>query len=193
MSLVRLAGSIRATASFAARILSVRWSTTMYARASTCGAVGMVIGPAVGAGGVSAKLGWVANAMRKTQARRERSIVDEYLGRDLWGSRLSHGALPWTLVEREMCIVDAGPLQRGDHAVELRDAGHGPDAYPIHSAARDLIVAHGDLAIAAAAQFLRQAFRICGVGERAGLYEQRGGGGCGARDRSRARRCRRCG
>ena len=40
-----------------------------------------------------------------------------------------------------MRIVDTGPLQRGDHAVELRDAGHGSDAYSVHSAAGDLIVA----------------------------------------------------
>jgi hypothetical protein len=86
------------------------------------------------------------------------------------------------LVEREMRIVDAGPLQRGDHAVELRDAGYGSDAYPVHSTARDLIVAHDDLAVAAAAQFLRQAFRVRRIGERAGLHEQRGSGGRGARD-----------
>jgi len=51
----------------------------MYARASTCGAVGMDIGAVVGAG-VSARQGTVANAVRNTQARHERSI-NEYLGR----------------------------------------------------------------------------------------------------------------
>jgi hypothetical protein len=37
----------------------------------------MAIGAAVG--GVSAKQGRVANAVKETQARRERNIVDEYL------------------------------------------------------------------------------------------------------------------
>ena len=70
-----------------------------------------------------------------------------------------------------MRIVDAGPLQRSDHTVELRNVGNRSDANSIHSAARDLIVAYEDLAVAAAAQFFRQAFRIRGVGERAGVYE----------------------
>src|SRR5216683_8063590 len=87
----------------------------------------------------------------------------------------------WTLIQGEMRIVDAGSLQRGDHAVELRDVGHRADAYSVHSAARDLIFAHRDLAVATAAQFFRQAFRVRGVGERAGLYEQRSAGGRWAR------------
>ena len=83
-----------------------------------------------------------------------------------------------------MRIVDAGPLERGDHAVEVRDVGHGADAHSIHSAARDHIVAHEDFAQAAAAQFFRQAFGVRGVGEGAGLDEQRGASercACGAR------------
>jgi hypothetical protein len=50
----------------------------MYARASTCGGVGMAVaaGGAGGAGGagLSAIQGTVANAVSKTQARKERSI-----------------------------------------------------------------------------------------------------------------------
>src|ERR1700722_6466409 len=95
-----------------------------------------------------------------------------------------------TLIEREMRIADAGPLQRGDDAVEFRDVGYRADAYPVHPAARDPIVAHEDLAEAAAAQFFRQALRIRRVGERAGLHEQRGGDGRGARS-SRRRGARR--
>src|SRR5258708_7648240 len=87
----------------------------------------------------------------------------------------------WTLIEREMRVIDAGPLQRGDDAVELRDVGYGSDAYSVHSAARDLIVAHEDLAVAAAAQILRQAFGVRRVGKRAGLHEQCGAGGGGTR------------
>ena len=69
------------------------------------------------------------------------------------------------LIESEMRIADARSPQRGDHAVELRDVGHGSDSNSIHSAAGKLIVAYEDLAVAAAAQFFRQAFRIRGVGE----------------------------
>ena len=57
----------------------------------------------------------------------------------------------WRLIEREMSIVDAGPFQRGDHAVECRDVGHRSDADTVHSAAGELIVAHEHLAVAAAA------------------------------------------
>ncbi len=83
-----------------------------------------------------------------------------------------------------MRIADAGPFQRRDHAVELRDGGNGSDADSVHPAPCDLIVAHGDLAVAAPAQFLRQTFRIRGIGERTRLDEQRGGGGRGARGAS---------
>ena len=48
-----------------------------------------------------------------------------------------------TLIEREMRIADAGSLQRGDDAVEFRDVGYRADAYPVHPAARDPVVAHG--------------------------------------------------
>ena len=93
---------------------------------------------------------------------------------------LSHGITAWTLIEGEVGIIDTNPFQRGDHAVELSDIGHGSDAYPIHSAPGDLIVAHEYLAVTAAAQFLRQPFGIRGVGERAGLHEQREAGRRGA-------------
>src|ERR1700693_4880696 len=91
----------------------------------------------------------------------------------------------WTLIERETRIVDSGPLQRGDDAVELRDVGHRSDSYAVHSAARDLIFAHEHLAEAAAAQLFGQAFRVRRVGERAGLHEQRGA--CGRRRAGRPR------
>ena len=70
-----------------------------------------------------------------------------------------------------MRIADARPLERGDHPVELRDVGHRSYAYTIHSAPRDHVIAHEDFAQVVAAQFLRQALRIGGVGECAGLYE----------------------
>ena len=76
-----------------------------------------------------------------------------------------------TLIEREMRVADAGALECGDDSVEFGDVGHRSYAYSIHSAARDLIVAHEYLAVAAAAQFFREAFRIGGIGERAGLDE----------------------
>jgi hypothetical protein len=75
------------------------------------------------------------------------------------------------LVQCEMRIADALTLQRGDYPVELGYIGHRPNAHSEHAAARDDIIAHEDLAQAAAAQFLRQAFRIGGVGEGARLYE----------------------
>jgi hypothetical protein len=53
----------------------------------------MVIGAAVGAG-VSAKQAKAANAVIKTQARRERSIVDEYLVRNLVGVE-DYRTAPW--------------------------------------------------------------------------------------------------
>src|SRR5882757_6568478 len=79
-----------------------------------------------------------------------------------------------TLIEREMRIADAGSLQRGDDAVEFRDVGYRADAYPVHPAARDPVVAHEDLAEGAAAQFFRQVWRIRRVGNRAGLHKHRG-------------------
>jgi hypothetical protein len=102
--------------------------------------------------------------------------VNEYLGgvKNVW---IIARWFAWTLIECKVRVIDAGPLQRGDHAVELGDIGHRPDAHPVHSATRDLIVAHEYLTVAAAAQFLSQAFRVGGVGERAGLYEQRGAAG----------------
>ena len=75
------------------------------------------------------------------------------------------------LVECKMRIADACMLERSDHPVELGYVGHRSYAYAIHSAPRDLIIAHENLAQVAAAQFLRQTLRIRGVGERAGLYE----------------------
>ena len=70
-----------------------------------------------------------------------------------------------------MCTADADLLQRGDHAVELRDVGHRSDAHSKHAAARDPIIAHENRAEAAAAQFLREPFGIGGVGKSAGLDE----------------------
>ena len=83
-----------------------------------------------------------------------------------WQSRVGS-----SLVKSEMRIADARTLERGNHPVELCYVGHRSYAYAIHSAPRDLIIAHENLAQVAAAQFLRQTFRIRGVGERAGLYE----------------------
>jgi hypothetical protein len=70
-----------------------------------------------------------------------------------------------------MRIADARPLERGDHPVELRYVGHRSYAYTIHFAPRDHVIAHEDFTQVVAAQFLRQALRIGGVGECAGLYE----------------------
>ena len=75
------------------------------------------------------------------------------------------------LVECEMRIGDARALELGDHPVELGHIGHRSYAYAIHSAPRDHIIAHEDFAQVVVAQFLRQALRIRGVGECAGLYE----------------------
>ena len=65
-----------------------------------------------------------------------------------------------SLIECQMRVVDSRSLQRGDQTIELRDVGHRSDPYPVHSAARDLIVAHEDLAVAAAAQLISEALRI---------------------------------
>ena len=65
-----------------------------------------------------------------------------------------------SLIERQMSIVDSRSLQCRDHAIELRDIGHRSDPYPVHSAARNLIVANEHLAVAAAAQLISEALRI---------------------------------
>ena len=48
-----------------------------------------------------------------------------------------------------MRIVDAGTLESGDYLIELRHVRHRPDADPVQSSARDLIVANEDFAVAA--------------------------------------------
>ena len=65
-----------------------------------------------------------------------------------------------SLIERQMSVVDSRSLQCRDQAIELRDIGYRSDPYPVHSAARDLIVAHEDLAVAAAAQPISEVSRI---------------------------------
>ena len=75
------------------------------------------------------------------------------------------------LIQGKVGILDAGSLQCRNHAVEFCDVGHGPDANAVHFAAGNLIVAHVDLAVTAAAQSRRQAFRIRRVGKCAGLHE----------------------
>src|SRR5580692_11167117 len=97
----------------------------------------------------------------------------------------------WISIEREMRVSDAGTLERGDQAVELCDVAHRSDTHSIHPAARDLIIAHENLAVAAAAQFFRHALRIRRVGEGAGLDEQRGARSSGTRSLCRHRRRRR--
>src|SRR5882757_4997677 len=110
-------------------------------------------------------------------------------------------------IERQMSIMDAGARQRCDDAIVFSDVGYGTDAHSIHSAARDFIVAHEYLAVAAPAQFLHQPLGVLGIAECAGLNEKRrwygdlrdrGARDWGARDRgardrgARERGSRRC-
>src|ERR1700734_306033 len=140
-----------------------------------------------GGAGVCARQGTVVNAASETQTAKKRNMVSTYLDKDAQvyrglprDNREPAAARVFVRsVERKMRVADAGPLQRRDHAIELRDVGHGSDADAVHPASRDLIVAHKNLAQVAAAQSLRQSFRIGGIGECAGLHEQRGRGSLG--------------
>jgi len=74
-------------------------------------------------------------------------------------------------IECEMRIADAYLFQRGDDAIEIGHVRHGTDSYTIHAAACDHIIAHDDLSVSPVSKLLRQALRIGGIGERAGLNE----------------------
>ena len=52
-----------------------------------------------------------------------------------------------------MNVVDADALESRDDAIEFGHARNGTDAYSVHPAARNFIIAYEYLAIAAAAQF----------------------------------------
>src|SRR5271168_558550 len=113
------------------------------------------------------------NAAIIRQAGRERNMIVEYLREKrrsvLWIAARQKLA---PLIKSKVRIIDAAPLQCGDDAVEFLDSGNRPDAHSIQPAARDLIVAHEHGAITAAAQFLRQPFRVLRIAERAGLHEK---------------------
>src|ERR1700733_10930248 len=117
---------------------------------------------AAGAGGVGvwARPGTVVNAASETQTAKKRNMVSTYLDEDAQvyrglprDNREPAAARVFVRsVEREMRVADAGPLERRDHAIELRDVGHGSDADAVHSASRGLIVAPENLAQVPAAQ-----------------------------------------
>ncbi len=75
-------------------------------------------------------------------------------------------------IECEVRIADADLFQRSDDAIEIGHVGHGTDAYTIHAAARDHIIAHEDFSVAPVSKLLRQALGIGGIGERTRLDEQ---------------------
>src|SRR6202021_2104926 len=74
-----------------------------------------------------------------------------------------------------MRVIDACTLESRDDAIEFGNAWNRTDAHPIHSAARDVIVAYEYFAIAAAAQFLHEPLGVVRIAEGPCLNKERTG------------------
>ena len=71
-----------------------------------------------------------------------------------------------------MRIVDADALESRDDAIEFGNALNRTDAHPIHSAARNFIVAYEYFAIAATAQFFQEPVGVLRIAESARLNKE---------------------
>ena len=76
-----------------------------------------------------------------------------------------------------MSIVHADALESRDNAIEFGHTRNRTDAYSVHSAARNFVIAYEYLAITAAAQFLHQPLGVLRIAESACLNEERAGNG----------------
>src|SRR5580692_950469 len=74
-----------------------------------------------------------------------------------------------------MRIIDARTLESRDDAIEFGNVWNRSDAHPVHSAARDVIVAYEYFAIAAAAQFLHEPLGVVRIAEGPCLNKERTG------------------
>src|SRR5450631_3117596 len=117
----------------------------MKAFASTAGAVGIGV-----AAWDCSRARADANTARRTKLSRGRNMNGNTLVKNAGACR-SDRRLVYRLIQREMCIVHAGALQRRHDAIEFRDVGNGTDAHSVHFAACDEVIADENLAVSAAA------------------------------------------
>src|ERR1700742_569705 len=78
-----------------------------------------------------------------------------------------------------MRIINANALESRDDTIEFGNVRNRTDAHPVHSAARDFIVAYEYFAIAAAAQFFHEPLGILRIAEGPRLDKQSTGNGDG--------------